>query len=234
MAWLMEKNYHIRGPNFQVIANPGGTKLINNIGVGSFLPWCPSQAPAVARQDKAYRGKLDDITIVGGSVAVSRRFRDLVEDFEPDIHAFAPLVLERKNGVRFEGEYFLFSAQQDIDCLITNNEADAFEYIGEFAGERRIRCRLTDPGHEIPISAPAISGKHLWTAGLLSLNQMFVSDEFADAARRSLRGRVRIDRRCTTVDRPWIAEEQMGPLLTRHEAYVASGRTVVDYTLGEI
>lgn len=32
----------------------------------------------------------------------------------------------------------------------------------------------------------------------------------------------------------WIAKEQMGPLLPRHLAYVASGRRQVDLTLGDI
>jgi hypothetical protein len=235
MAWLVEKNYHVRGPNFEIVSNPGNTKLLNNIGICSFLPWRPSDQPVVARQVETYRGKLDDMTIVAGPVGVSRRFRDLVERFEPGLHIFAPLILERKNGQRFEEEYFLFSTRQDIDCLITNNDPNSFEYISGFEpDETRILCRLTEPGREVPISAPAIEGKRLWTAGLLGLNQMFVSDEFMEAMRKTLRGRIRDERRCIDVARPWVAEEQMGPLLARWKDYVALNRQSVDLTLGEI
>jgi hypothetical protein len=235
MAWLLEKNYHIHGPQFEIISNPGNTKLINVIGIGSFLPWHPSDQPVTARQDKVYRGKLDDMTIVGGPVAVSQKFKDLVEEFEPGIHAFAPLTLERKNGGRFEEQYYLFSVQQDVDCLITDNDPENFRYISGFEPEeKRILCRLTEFGWPLPISLPAIAGKHLWTAGLLGEEQVFVSDAFQQRLTKGFRGCFVPDRQCIAVDRAWVAEEQMGPLLPRHKAYVSSGRTVVDYTLGEI
>jgi hypothetical protein len=235
MAWLVEKNYHGPGPNFEITANPGNLKLINNIGICTHLPWQPVPEPVVARQDKAYRGKIDDMTIVAGSVAVSQRFRDLVEEFEPGVHAFSSLILERKNGERFEEDYWLWTTQQDIDCLITNNDPKNFRYIPGFEPEEtRIRCRLYQPGWEVPISRPQIEGRHLWTAGLLGLSQLFVSNAFMDAMRKTLRGYISSYDRCIEVDRPWFAEEQMGPLLPRHLAYVASGRTQVDLTLGEI
>lgn len=235
MAWLVEKNYHIPGPNFEIVANPGNLKLINKIGICSHLPWQPVPEPVVARQDKAYRGKIDDMTIVAGSVAVSQKFRDLVEEFEPGVHAFSPLILERKNGERFEEDYWLWTTQQDIDCLINDNDPKNFRYIPGFEPEEtRIRCRLYQPGWEVPISRPQIEGRHLWTAGLLGLSELFVSNAFMDAMRKTLRGYISSYDRCIEVDRPWFAEEQMGPLLPRHLVYVASGRTQVDLTLGEI
>ena len=235
MAWLVEKNYHFPGPNFEITANPGGLKPINNIGICSHLPWQPVSEPVVTRQDKAYRGKIDDMTIVAGPVAVSQRFRDLVEEFEPGVHAFSPLILERKNGQRFEENYWFWTTQQDIDCLITNNDPANFKhYWTNDEGVKQIICMLTLPGWEVPISRPQIDGRHLWTAGLLGETQLFVSDEFMDAMRKVLRGRIRDERRCVDCDEPWIAEEQMGPLLPRHLAYVASERTQIDYTLGEI
>lgn len=72
------------------------------------------------------------------------------------------------------------------------------------------------------------------TAGLLELSQMFVSDEFIEAMRKTLRGRICDERRCIDVARPWAAEEQMGPLLARWRDYVARDRQSVDLTLGEI
>lgn len=236
MAWLIEKNWHIRGPNFDIIANHGGTRIINETGICSFLPWHPSDQPVVARHEEPYKGKLDDITIVEGAVAVSRRFRDLVEEFEPGVHAFAPLILERKNGEPFQEKCFLFSTQQDIDCLITDNDPSNFEYLWTCpeTGTKQILCRLTQPGRDVSMSIPATEGRHLWTAGLLGLSHMFVSNDFMVAMRKHLKGRIRGQRQCVDADCSWIAEEQMGPLLPRHRAYVASGRTEVDWTLGDI
>jgi hypothetical protein len=68
----------------------------------------------------------------------------------------------------------------------------------------------------------------------LGLSQLFVSNAFMDAMRKTLRGYISSYDRCIEVDRPWLAEEQMGPLLQRHLAYVASGRRQVDLTLGDI
>ena len=205
------------------------------MGICTHLPWEPVAEPVVARQVEAYRGKIDDMEIVAGSVAVSQRFRDLVEEFEPGVHAFSPIILERKNGEQFEEDYWLWTTQQDIDCLITDNNPKNFRYIPGFEPEeKRIVCSLYQPGREVPISMPQIGGRHLWTAGLLGLTQLFVSDAFMEAMRRTVRGRIRDERRCIDIDKPWTAEEQMGPLLSRHRAYVASGRTKVDLTLGEI
>lgn len=73
MAWLVEKNYHGPGPNFEITANPGNLELINNMGICTHLPWQPVSEPVVARQDKAYRGKIDDMTIVASYEAAIHR-----------------------------------------------------------------------------------------------------------------------------------------------------------------
>ena len=234
MALMLKKPADYRGPNFEIVSNPEGIKLYHDIGVGSNLPWTPGREPVVARQVKDYSGQIDDITAVASSVAVSRKFRDLVESFEPGVHAFSPLVLERKNGERF-GEYFLFVLQQDIDCILTDNKTENFEFLGKYEGiETKIYCTLTQPRKTILLSKPAIDGKHLWTAGLLGLSEMFVSDAFCAAFAKQCTGY--LDIYLTTVievDRIWIAEQQMGPLLPRHLEFIASGRTRVDWTIGE-
>lgn len=235
MAVMLKKPADYRGPNFRIVSNPEGLKLFHDIGVGSNLPWKPGKLPVVARQEKAYRGQLDDITAVYSSVGVSRKFRDLVESFEPGVHAFSPLILERKNGEQF-GEYFLFVLQQDIDCIITDNRIENFRYIPGFEPEEtRILCTLTQPAKTIPISRQAVAGKHLWTAGLLGRSEMFVSDEFHAAFKATCKGHLSTFwTSVVEVDRPWVAEEQMGPLLARHLDFVASGKTRIDLSIGDL
>lgn len=234
MAVMLKKPADYRGPNFNIVSNPEGIKLFHDIGVGSILPWIPERGPVVARQVKPYSGQIDDITSVAGSVAVSRKFRDLVESFEPGVHAFSPLVLERKNGERFD-EYFLFVLQQDIDCILTDNRTENFEFLGKYEGiETKIYCTLTQPGKTILLSKPAIDGKNLWTAGLLGLSEMFVSDAFYAAFKKNCKGHLStFGTKVIEVGLVWIAEEQMGPLLTRHLDFVASGRKKVNWTIGE-
>jgi hypothetical protein len=169
--------------------------------------------------------------IVEGSVAVSERFRLLVEEFEPGMHWFAPLIMERKNGEVIEGPYWLFHVQQDVDCLLTDNDPALFEDLGMFSGgEHRKLCRITW-SRTISLCKRQIEGRHLWTAGLLGLTDVFCSEEFTKAVRAAKLTCINFDPQCSEVDRPWVAEEQMGPLLARHQAYVASGRSEVDYTL---
>jgi hypothetical protein len=232
---MIEKNYGFFGPLFEILENPGETKILSLENSSTFLPWHHSEKPVVARHTEMYSGKISDVFIVINAFAVSNRFRDVVEQFEPGMHGFAPLKLYRKNDALIEGEYFLFSAQQDLDCLITDNNPSLFEDLGTLADDRKhILCRLTEPGRPLSMSRPQIEGKHLWTAGLLGLNHAFCSDDLQKAFKKARLSYRRIDRHCVELDRPWIAEEQMGPLLPRWKAYVASGRTVVDYTRGDM
>jgi len=77
---------------------------------------------------------------------------------------------------------------------------------------------------ELSLSKPQIEGRHLWTGGPLGWNQLFVSDEFCEALRKGRFSALEIWRECHEVDRSWIAEEQMGPLLDKWREYVANGR----------
>jgi hypothetical protein len=55
---------------------------------------------------------------------------------------------------------------------------------------------------------------------------LFISDEFRDAYRKErMRGLI-IEKKCKVIDRPWVAEEQMGPMLDQWQSYVDSGRTI--------
>jgi hypothetical protein len=235
MAWILRKNYTYYGPTSEIVDNPGNTPLLNLIGASTHLPLPPPpKEPVRARQEEPYKRGLSDMFIVAGPVAVSDRFRQVVEEFEPGMHWFAPLIMERKNGEVFEGQYWLFHVQQDVDCLLTDNDPALFRDMSKYReGDDQSDwvCRLTEPGRAISLSKSQIEGRHLWTAGLLGRTDVFCSNEFKKAVRVAKLTCINFDPQCAEVDRPWVAEEQMGPLLARHQAYVASGRTEVDYTL---
>jgi hypothetical protein len=237
MAWMIQKNYTYYGPTSVITDNPGNTPLLNLTGPTTHLVLpTPPKEPVRARQEKPYTRGLSDMFIVEGPVAVSERFRLLVEEFEPGMHWFAPLIMERANGEAFDGRYWLFHIQQDVDCMITNNDPGLFRDTGYFetargTQERTLYCRLTEPGRSITLSKPQVAGRHLWTGSLLGETYGFCSEEFKTAVRKSKLNSISFRPQCSEVDQPWVAEKQMGPLLPRWQAYVASDRTIVDYSL---
>lgn len=97
----------------------------------------------------------------------------------------------------------------------------------DYAGDRFVSAikhiqRLTPI--EIALSKPKIEGRHMWTGGPLGWNQLFVSDAFCKALKKGRFRAVEIWRECREVDRPWVAEEHMGPLLENWRNYVAHDR----------
>jgi hypothetical protein len=165
MAWMIQKSYSYYGPTSVVTDNPGNTPLLNLMGPTTHLVLPPPpKEPVRARQEKPYTRGLSDMFIVEGPVAVSERFRLLVEEFEPGMHWFAPLIMERSNGEEFEGKYWLFHIQQDVDCMITNNDPGLFKDDGDYVGstgniQKSIYCRLTEAGHLVSLSKPQIAGR---------------------------------------------------------------------------
>lgn len=237
MAWMIQKSYTYYGPTSVVTENPGNTPLLNLTGSSTHLVLPPPpKEPVRARQEKSYKRGLSDMFIVEGPVAVSDRFRQLVEEFEPGMHWFAPLIMERSTGELFDGQYWLFHIQQDVDCMLTNNDPGLFRDDGDYVDydgivKKSIYCRLTEAGHKVALSKPQIAGRHLWTGSLLGRTFGLCSNEFKIAARKARLNSLSFDPQCSELDQPWVAEEQMGPLLNRWRAYVASSRTIVDYTL---
>ena len=64
----------------------------------------------------------------------------------------------------------------------------------------------------------------MWTGGVLAGNELFVSNEFCKAFRAGKFKVVDIERECHEVDREWVAEEHMGPLLDKWRHFVANNR----------
>lgn len=85
-------------------------------GLSSSQELAPENLP-----DRATRrsGKqTPDVFAMPGLNAVNERFRELVEDFEPDTHLFHPIVLREKDGSRIAGRHYIFSARVHFDCVL--------------------------------------------------------------------------------------------------------------------
>lgn len=222
MTWLIQKSYSYLGPGFDIIEHgPGSARFINVTGASISRPLTLDHAPRVAQQREPHDEPIGDMPLVDGTVVVSERFRALVERFEPGRHLFAPIRLLRRHGEEIPGPWYFFTTRTDVDCILTDNDPRWF--IRRARGDLMPRPRLDVP---IPISKPQVEGLHLWTAGPLGWNALFVSDEFHQAyVEAELLNPFEAWReKCVDLDRPWIAAEHMGPCLPIWQNYVDKGR----------
>ena len=227
MAWWIKKDMSYSGPDFDWIDEDAVEEKRGLVGSGLSLsrPLSEKNVPKAARSRRPAKAPpKQDVFIVDYGVACNKRFKDLVEQFEPDLHLFVPIELQYHDGRPMEGEYYFFNCNVDIDCVITNNKHEWF-YInrsGEVSPMLGLIQKLTPL--EISLSRPQIKGRHLWTGGPLGWNQLFVSDALCAALRKGRFKALEIWRECHEVDREWVAEEQMGPLLSKWCSYVAADR----------
>lgn len=225
MAWWIKKDSYY-GPYFNWINPDTVTEKRGLVASGLSLsrPLSEENVPHAARSDSnAKKPPSPDIFIVDYAVACNARFKAIVEQFEPDIHLFAPIELQYDDGRVMEGEFYFFTSNVDVDCVLTDNKPEWFLDGGDRIVSSLKHIQKLTP-LEICLSKPQIEGRHLWSGGPLGWNQLFVSDAFCTALKKArIRGYERW-RECHEVDRPWIAEEHMGPLLETWKNYIANDR----------
>jgi hypothetical protein len=223
MAYWLCRSYSYAGPGFDWI-DGGGAPMGG--GLSTSLRVTTEQVSKAARYRAKYaKPPSPDVFFVDSAVAVTRRFKDLVEQFELGLHFFVPIELQFFDGSVMPGEFFYFNCNVDIDCVLTDNKEEWFEELGgTLMPTLQFIQKLTPL--EISLSKPQIEGRHLWTGGILGWNQLFISDEFCVALRKNRIREIEIRRECQEVERPWVPEEHMGPLLDKWRDYVASGRNL--------
>lgn len=229
MAWWIVRSYSYTGPGFDWLNADAVAEKRGLVGSGLSLsrPLNAGNVPKAARYRKRHpKPPSPDIFFVDSAVAVTRRFKDLVEGFEPSAHLFAPIELQYHDGQPMEGEFYFFNCNVDIDCVLTDNKPEWFEDHGNGRMLPALRMIQKLTPLEISLSKPQIEGCHLWTGGPLGWNQLFVSDDFCKALRKGRFREIEIRRECHEIDRPWVAEDHMGPLLDKWRNYVAHGRNV--------
>ena len=227
MAWWFARSYSYAGPGFDWIDPEAVKERRGLVGSGLSLsrPLSAANVPSAARYRAPYRKPpAPDLFFVDSAVAVTKRFKDLVEQFEPGLHLFAPIELQYHDGSIMEGEFYFFNCNVDVDCVLTDNKEEWFNRYdsGRITSNMPLIQKLTPL--EISLSKPQVEGRHLWTGGPLGWNQLFVSNEFCKAFRSGRFREVDIRRECHEVDREWVAEQHMGPLLEKWREYVAADR----------
>ncbi len=119
--------------------------------------------------------------------AVSPRFKDLVEQFEPGVHQFVPVDIYHARKGDPVATYYWFIVGQRIDSV----DREKTTYIWE-EGVRGVWVdSLMDkttwefekiPGAKLVFSNSKVAGHHIWhDPHVLSFNNGLCSDEFGEA-----------------------------------------------------
>lgn len=111
-----------------------------------------------------------------GTLLVSKKFRALVEAWDPVRHSYISVALRLPTGEVVEGDYFIFVPQNPVENGIVAEESDVSNRIvkGQMMGYRpsTLRPRLM-------WRKSVVGDRHLWTDIYLK-DEITVSDEFFD------------------------------------------------------
>lgn len=192
-----------------------GPKKILYAGLGMGRPLDDvSGLPTTAIQTD--KKNICDVFTIENIVVVSKKFRSIIEEFEPDVHQFFPIFLKENDGTSYDEEYFIFNICQSF-CAILVDQSDVHPWSTVQYGPTTGMPYLTGSDDGLVLSRPKIAGRHVWKNWLVCMGLPFFSDELAE---RMNEEKIRyIDlRRNDEVDEPWNAEENIAPWLEWHRA----------------
>ena len=192
MAWLIQvPSVPQYQPQFEFLDKPEG-----------YDHWALQKAITISSEDmpgaaKIFSGhkKIHDFFNVETEHAVSRRFKDIIEAFEPGVHQFFPIRLLRKNGEPFEGEYFLLNIRVAIAALDLDRSELHWTASGPAQEDRLPHISYSG---RIVLNKGLIEGHHLWRHNLMRRRQgreysiteteIFVSEElFREAEQNKIK-----------------------------------------------
>lgn len=167
----------------------------------------PRAVPASGYQTG--RRPAPDVFPMPGCNAVSQRFKDLVEEFEPGMHQFFPLALRDRRGEPLAQPYYVFNCLVSLDAVLMAESGLTWQ----FDGPPGKPFPSINTSSKLVFSKPAIAGRHLWCLHYLRAgNRLFVSDAFyTELKARKIRFFQFAQH--SELDIPWIAEEQIQPML---------------------
>jgi hypothetical protein len=103
-------------PMFDFVSEPKNMALI---GLSVGYPIDAGRFATVARQQK--NKKIHDVFPLPGVNAVSERFKEIVESYEPGVHQFFPVELFDKAGDRVPTNYYIFNCTVCVDAVLVEH-----------------------------------------------------------------------------------------------------------------
>ena len=108
---------------------------------------------------KPYKA-LGDIVLLGVGVAVTARFRELIEKLEPGRHQFRPIKIIQRSGETYSNEYFTLRVLTALDAWDRErSDPGCWKKSVRIA---KMRAPLGDHAHGIAMSRSEIGDHHIW------------------------------------------------------------------------
>lgn len=204
MAWQITFTLKRPRPYFEFLDAPKPYPLFE---LSKSEPVDASRMPTQARLRFAWSKPIPDVFPTPGLNSVSKRFRDLVESFEPGAHQFFPLKLFGLDGSPLDGNYYIFNCAVGIDAIV--HTASEPKWATDVTGRPLLYAGMEK---NFEISRQAIGDHHLWCGKTVATRELFSSDAFYEAIKHNeITGLDAVYRK--ELDDPWVAEKELAPLL---------------------
>lgn len=212
MVWAISLEYQDRStPHFKLDPFDDRPSPSRSYGFSKGFWVDPSRQPKSAQQTT--KKLVHDIFPLPGLNAVRQRFKDLVEEFEPGVHQFFPIVLRDKQGEPIGDNFYIFNCMVSMDAVLAKETGLELKYPPGAPPEYYFEA-IFGRDEKVFISKPQIKGHHLWMGLHIRPHGswVFVSDEFFAALEKQKIKYLRAHQ-LHEVEAPWIAEEQIKPIL---------------------
>lgn len=113
--------------------------------------------------------------------AVSPRFRDMVDQFEPGVHQFVPVEIYKDRKGEPVATYYWFIVGQRLDSV--DRDRTTYNWTLDYTGKEGFWDDKDVPNARLVFSNAAVEGRHIWhDPHLLTHKNGLCSDAFAHAA----------------------------------------------------
>ncbi|WP_444928417.1 imm11 family protein (plasmid) [Microbulbifer sp. SSSA002] len=205
MAYLIKLDYNSREPQFEFLDEPQEMAIF---GLSTGVHIDPSRFPTKAKEETKKK-VIPDIFSMPGLNAVSQRFKDLVEEFEPGIHQFLPLDLFKKTGDPIDGNFYTFNCGKRLDAVLNKHSNVEWMASNEVTGEPELDIDVRYTNY---LSAPRIKGHHFWSSDYQRVIGVYVSEEVFKRLKTEKFKYFKFQH-WPELDELWFPEENIGPFL---------------------
>jgi hypothetical protein len=148
-----------------------GDKFIKEVGARKSLrpehpPYTPvraNEAPASFDTEKTYKTLGSLIMLNDRIIAVDDALKDIIEQFEPDMHQFCPIKIVMPKGQVFPKNFYIMVVGQYFDSFVPEkSDSEAFRELPNSGGELSIGHGPKNNIPRLALSGNIHGGAHLW------------------------------------------------------------------------
>jgi hypothetical protein len=103
---------------------------------------------------------------------VSNAMRALVEEYDPGVHYYAPIILTMKDGRVLEDQYHVFKIMRFVDAVIESKSQ-----VGPMYYNGKLGFYSTSARPKLTLKRDVVEGLHVWSDVYLK-DRFFCSDAF--------------------------------------------------------